>query len=167
VGGVTQSVDPSGEVRAQVMYFKHAAPQFMIGGRTAWQPGKKKLRSLEDAGHFVDPTTGVAADTTAPSKAELHAAIAEVVALPGSAYTALRQRLRRTLAKRRWAPHGFGRGGGVRPLPRPLRDTLMARFGVVADERFAAVLNGITKARRQRYNAAYQARPHDDATVVA
>jgi hypothetical protein len=71
VGGVTQSVDPSGEVRAQVMYFKHAAPQFMIGVRTAWEPGKKKLRSLQDAGHFVDPTTGVAADTTAPSKAEL------------------------------------------------------------------------------------------------
>jgi hypothetical protein len=42
----------------------------------------------------------------------------------------------------------------------------MARFGVVADERFAAVLNGITKARRQRYNAAYQARLQDDATVV-
>lgn len=100
VAGVIQSVDPSGEVRAQVMYFKHAAPQFMIGVRTAWQPGKKKLRSHEDAGHFVDPTTGVAADTTAPSKAELHAAIAEVVALPGSAYTAWRQRLRRTLAKR-------------------------------------------------------------------
>ena len=34
---------------------------------------------------------------------------------------------------------------------------LVARCGVAADERFTAVLNRITKARRQRYNAAYNA----------
>lgn len=43
----------------------------------------------------------------------------------------------------------------------------MARFGVAADERFAVVLNNITKARRQRYNAAYRARPQTDAVAVA
>jgi hypothetical protein len=49
---------------------------------------------------------------------------------------------------------GSIRGDGVRPLL-ALYDALVARFGVAADERFAVVLNNITKARRQRYNAAY------------
>jgi hypothetical protein len=44
---------------------------------------------------------------------------------------------------------------------------LVARFGVAADERFAVVLNNITKTRRQRYNAAYRARPQDAAGAVA
>jgi hypothetical protein len=52
-----------------------------------------------------------------------------------------------------------------------LYDALVARFGVAADERFAAVLNGITRERqrrrRQEYNASYRARPKDDAVVAA
>jgi hypothetical protein len=64
------------------------------------------------------------------------------------------------------APHGFV-GAAEFGSFLAFYDTLMARFGVAADERFAAVLNGITKTRRQRYNAAYQARRQDDATVVA
>ena len=52
-----------------------------------------------------------------------------------------------------------------------LYDALVARFGVAADERFATVLNGITKERqrrkRQQYNAAYRARPRTDPEVVA
>jgi hypothetical protein len=47
----------------------------------------------------------------------------------------------------------------------------VARFGVAADDRFAAILSGITKERqrrkRQEYNAAYRARQQDDATAVA
>ena len=47
--GVIQSVGLRSEVRAQVLYFKHAdQPQFMIDVREVW-PGKKAPRSLEDA----------------------------------------------------------------------------------------------------------------------
>jgi hypothetical protein len=38
---------------------------------------------------------------------------------------------------------------------------------VAADERFAVVLNNITKARRQRYSAVYRARPQTDAPEPA
>ena len=58
------------------------------------------------------------------------------------------------------------RVGAVRPLPGHLRRP-GGTVGVAADERFAVVLNNITKARRQRYNAAYRAPPQDDAVVVA
>ena len=70
---------------------------------------------------------------------------------------------------------GAGREPGVTRSPRGLflnlYDALVARFGVAADERFATVLNGITKERqrrkRQQYNAAYRARPRTDPEVVA
>ncbi|MDQ3774843.1 MAG: hypothetical protein M3461_11010 [Pseudomonadota bacterium] len=54
------------------------------------------------------------------------------------------------------------------PLFLAIYDALVARFGgVVADEKFAVVLSGITKSRKHRYNAAYRARPQPEGTRLA
>ena len=59
---------------------------------------------------------------------------------PGSAYTGWRQRLRHTRAKRRWAPHGFQPESPEFGPFLAIYNVLVARFGLAANERFAAVL---------------------------
>ena len=57
---------------------------------------------------------------------------------------------RHTLTTRHWASHRFVPGAEEFGLFLNLYDALVARFGVAADERFATVLNGITKERQRR-----------------
>lgn len=49
VTGLVQTVDSNSEVKAQVVYFKHAdTPQYMIDVREPWGD-VRRARSLEDA----------------------------------------------------------------------------------------------------------------------
>jgi hypothetical protein len=83
----------------------------------------------------------------------------EVMIPAETAYTAWRQRLRRTLAKRRWAPHGFVGAAEFGPFL-ALYDTLMARFGVTVRRRLERYHQGPAAAVQCRLPGTSAGRRH-------
>ncbi len=98
-------------------------------------------------------------ETPLPTKQELHAAIAKLVALRGSEYTGWRQRLRHAIGRRKWSEHGFVHNAAEFQPFLALYSILESRHGSdVAVEKLDAVLLGVTAERRRHYDTQYRSR---------
>lgn len=107
------------------------------------------------------------ASTPLPTKQELHAAIAKLIALAGSAYTGWRQRLRHAIGRRKWSQHGFVHNAAEFQPFLALYSILESRHGSeAAVEKLDAVMRGVTAERRRHYDTQYRRRPRTAEEVA-